>query len=43
MAKLFWQSLLAVPAALGAAVAVSGTAIAAAAATTPQVSNFDQN
>ncbi|WOD37806.1 iron uptake porin [Nodosilinea sp. E11] len=42
MAKLFWQSLLAVPAALGAAVAVSGSAIAAEAATT-QVSNFDQD
>ncbi|MGG6237533.1 iron uptake porin [Nodosilinea sp. AN01ver1] len=41
MAKLFWQSLLAVPAALGAAVAVSGSAIAAEAAT-PQVS-FDQD
>jgi hypothetical protein len=42
MAKLFWQSLLAVPAALGAAVAVSGSAIAAEAAS-PQVSNFDQD
>ncbi|PSR15629.1 S-layer protein, partial [filamentous cyanobacterium CCP3] len=42
MAKLFWQSLLAVPAALGAAVAVFGSAIAAEAATT-QVSNFDQD
>ncbi|MEA5451125.1 iron uptake porin [Leptolyngbya sp. CCNP1308] len=42
MAKLFWQSLLAVPAALGAAVAVSGSAIAAEAATT-QVSDFDQD
>ncbi|WP_017299408.1 iron uptake porin [Nodosilinea nodulosa] len=43
MAKLFWQSLLAVPAALGAAVAVSGSAIAADAATNVQVSNFDQD
>ena len=43
MAKLFWQSLLAVPAALGAAVAVSGSAIAAEAAVTTQVSNFDQD
>ena len=42
MAKLFWQSLLAVPAALGAAVAVSGSAIAAD-ATTTQVSNFDED
>jgi hypothetical protein len=42
MAKLFWQSLLAVPAALGAAVAVSGSAIAAEAAT-PLVSDFDQD
>ncbi|WP_035986792.1 iron uptake porin [Leptolyngbya sp. KIOST-1] len=42
MAKLFWQSLLAVPAALGAAVAVSGSAIAAESAVTTQVSNFDQ-
>ncbi|MBW4482254.1 MAG: iron uptake porin [Tildeniella torsiva UHER 1998/13D] len=42
MTKLFWQSLLAVPAALGAAVAVSGSAIAADAATT-QVSDFDQD
>ncbi|HSM80104.1 MAG TPA: iron uptake porin, partial [Nodosilinea sp.] len=42
MAKLLWQSLLAVPAALGAAVAVSGSAIAAEAASTVQVSNFDQ-
>jgi hypothetical protein len=41
MAKLFWQSLLAVPAVLGAAVAVSGSAIAAESATV-QVSNFDQ-
>ncbi|HZG38717.1 MAG TPA: iron uptake porin [Nodosilinea sp.] len=41
MTKLFWQSLLAVPAALGAAVAVAGSAIAAGAAT-PQVS-FDQD
>ncbi|MGB3308540.1 MAG: iron uptake porin [Nodosilinea sp.] len=43
MAKLFWQSLLAVPAALGAAVAVSGSAIAAEAAVSTQVSNFDQD
>ncbi|PSN15388.1 S-layer protein [filamentous cyanobacterium CCT1] len=43
MAKLFWQSLLAVPAALGAAVAVSGTAIAAETAATTQVSSFDQD
>jgi hypothetical protein len=43
MVKLFWQSLLAVPAALGAAVAVSGSAIAAEAATAPQVSNLDQD
>ena len=43
MAKLFWQSLLAVPAALGAAVAVSGSAIAAEAASTIQVNNFDQD
>jgi hypothetical protein len=43
MAKLFWQSLLAVPAALGAAVAVSGSAIAAEAASTVEVSNFDQD
>ncbi|PSN15389.1 S-layer protein [filamentous cyanobacterium CCT1] len=43
MAKLFWQSLLAVPAALGAAVAVSGTAIAAETAVTTQVSSFDQD
>lgn len=43
MAKLFWQSLLAVPAALGAAVAFSGSAIAAEAAVTNQVSNFDQD
>ncbi|MBW4459421.1 MAG: iron uptake porin [Nodosilinea sp. WJT8-NPBG4] len=42
MAKLFWQSLLAVPAALGAAVAFSGSAIAAEAAT-PLVSDFDQD
>ncbi|WOD37805.1 iron uptake porin [Nodosilinea sp. E11] len=43
MAKLFWQSLLAVPAALGAAVAVSGSGSAiAAGAATPQVS-FDQD
>ncbi|MBD2233993.1 iron uptake porin [Phormidium tenue] len=42
MTKLFWQSLLAVPAALGAAVAVSGSAIAAEAAT-PLVSDFDQD
>nr|MDF0369352.1 iron uptake porin [Nodosilinea sp. TSF1-S3] len=42
MNKLFWQALLAVPAALGAAVAVSGSAIAADAAT-PQVSNFEQD
>ncbi|PZV07784.1 MAG: S-layer protein [Leptolyngbya sp.] len=41
MTKLFWQ-LLAVPAALGAAVAVSGSAIAAEAAT-PLVSDFDQD
>ncbi|MGB3138799.1 MAG: iron uptake porin [Nodosilinea sp.] len=43
MAKLFWQSLLAVPAALGAAVAVSGSAIAAEAAPTVEVSDFDQD
>ena len=43
MAKLFWQSLLAVPATLGAVVAVSGSAIAAEAAVTTQVSNFDQD
>jgi hypothetical protein len=43
MSKLFWQSLLAVPAALGAAVAVSGSAIAAEAASTVEVSNFDQD
>ncbi|TVQ06555.1 MAG: S-layer protein [Leptolyngbya sp. DLM2.Bin27] len=43
MSKLFWQSLLAVPAALGAAVAVSGSAIAAEAASTVQVSNFNQD
>jgi len=43
MSKLFWQSLLAMPAALGAAVAVSGSAIAAEAASTVQVSNFDQD
>jgi hypothetical protein len=43
MAKLFWQSLLAVPAALGAAVAVSGSAIAAEAASTVDVSSFDQD
>lgn len=43
MSKLFWQSLLAVPAALGAAVAVSGSAIAAEAASAPQVSDFDQD
>ncbi|MBD1915830.1 MULTISPECIES: iron uptake porin [Cyanophyceae] len=42
MSKLFWQSLLAMPAALGAAVAVSGSAIAAEAAT-PLVSDFDQD
>ncbi|MBD1875706.1 carbohydrate porin [Nodosilinea sp. FACHB-131] len=42
MTKLFWQSLLAVPAALGAAVAISGSAIAAEAAT-PLVSDFDQD
>ncbi|MBE9109606.1 carbohydrate porin [Nodosilinea sp. LEGE 07298] len=43
MAKLFWQSLLAVPAALGAAVAVSGSAIAAeSAVVTTQGSNLDQ-
>jgi hypothetical protein len=42
MAKVFWQSLLAVPTALGAAVAVSGAAIAAESATV-QVSNFDQD
>ncbi|MBD2112862.1 MULTISPECIES: iron uptake porin [Cyanophyceae] len=41
MSKLFWP-LLAVPAALGAAVAVSGSAIAAEAAT-PLVSDFDQD
>ncbi len=43
MAKLLWQSLLAAPAALGAAVAISGSAIAAEAAVTTQVSNFDQD
>ncbi|MGF1516505.1 MAG: iron uptake porin [Nodosilinea sp.] len=43
MAKLFWQSLLAVPAALGAAVAMSGSSIAAEAASTVQVNNFDQD
>ncbi len=43
MAKLTWQSLLAVPAALGAAVTVSGSAIAAESASTVQVSNFDQD
>ena len=42
MSKLFWQSLLAVPAALGAAVAVSGSVIAAE-ATTAQTVNFDQD
>jgi hypothetical protein len=41
MAKLFWQSLLAVPAALGAAVAMSGAAIAAETGATTQVSSFD--
>ena len=43
MAKLFWQSLLAVPAALGAAVAMSGAAIAAETGATTQVSNFDED
>jgi hypothetical protein len=43
MAKLLWQSLLAVPAALGAAVAVSGAAIAANPASTTQVSTLDQD
>lgn len=43
MTKLFWQSLLAAPAALGAAVAVSGSAVAAEAAPSVQVSNFDQD
>ncbi|WP_035986790.1 iron uptake porin [Leptolyngbya sp. KIOST-1] len=42
MTKLVWQSLLAVPVALGAT-AVSGAAIAAESAVTSQVSNFDQN
>ncbi|WOD37804.1 iron uptake porin [Nodosilinea sp. E11] len=43
MSKVFWQSLLAVPAALGAVVAVSGAAIAAESAATTQVSSFDQD
>ena len=42
MVKLLWQSLRAVPAALGAAVAVSGGAIAAESAVTSQISNVDQ-
>ncbi len=42
MVKLFWQSLIAVPAALGAAAAVAGTAIAAETSATTQISNFDE-
>jgi hypothetical protein len=41
MSKLLWKSLLAVPAAMGAAFAVSGTAIAAESASESVVS-FDQ-
>jgi hypothetical protein len=42
MVKLLWQSLLAVPAALGAVVAVSGSAIASESTVPPQFSNVDQ-